>query len=559
MRATAQLLTWTLILGAALGGAAVVIGREGPHFPKSLAKTDLSVAATFARAMVESPPRSAANQYQLQQAEALAWLPALSAPDAPASSSRNLAIAVAKDKSKFSSGGPNVSFDAPEGATKRLITAMEIRPFGGDLRAGAPKTALAALTDATGLGVRMLRLADAPTAYGEIETDGLSSHRLTILQLGDSHTAADFFSGRVRERLQQAFGLGGDAYIVPGRPHAGVRSALFDTDASDGWAYEALQRSDAKRRFYLSGFNAISHKPGAELTFRSRGARVYDNLEIAFLKQPGGGRAEVAVDGAPAGQIDLDGAADELTTLSVNAQGAGAAQGFHEITVKALSDGPVTVTGVDVGKDGDGVSYLSLGFPGATVQLLQKLAVENVAADFRRLSPDVIVLAFGTNEGFNDNLDVGIYTQQYEQILRRLLDIRPGLKIVIIGPPDAARPNGVCHAAGVGQDCGQSAAQISGDAGGGQCKFPVPPKLNPVRDAQRRLAEKVGAYFWDWSSVMPSPCGAQIWAVANPPLMAHDYVHMTLDGYKQSADRFADFLIPLIEGRQAGAHVVSND
>jgi hypothetical protein len=34
---------------------------------------------------------------------------------------------------------------------------------------------------------------------------------------------------------------------------------------------------------------------------------------------------------------------------------------------------------------------------------------------------------------------------------------------------------------------------------------------------------------------------------------------MTTEGYKQSADRFADFLIPLIEGRQTSAHVVSNN
>ena len=87
----------------------------------------------------------------------------------------------------------------------------------------------------------------------------------------------------------------------------------------------------------------------------------------------------------------------------------------------------------------------------------------------------------------------------------------------------------------------------------------MPPKLNAVREAQRKLAAKIGAAFWDWSSAQPGPCGAQVWAAANPPLMARDYVHMTLEGYKQSADRFADFLIPLIEGRQAGAHVVSND
>ncbi len=502
---------------------------------------------------MEPSSLSAADQFDLVKAEALVWI-ADSSTLAKSPAVRHSVY----EKAALSSGGPTATFDIPDGATKRLIAAMQLHPLGVALKASAPKTALVALTEATVGITRSLRLADTPTAYGELEPDTFALHRLTILQLGDSHTAADFFSGHVRERLQQAFGLGGEAYIVPGRPHGGVRSALFDTDASEGWNYEALQRSDAKRRFFLSGFNAISHRAGEKLMFRSRGGRPYDNLEVAFLKEPGGGRAEIDVDGMPAGQVNLDGAADEPTTLAINGQVPGGAQGFHEITVKSLDDGPVTVTGVDVGRDGDGVSYLSLGFPGATVQLLQKLAVENIAADFRRISPDVVVLAFGTNEGFNDNLDVTLYIQQYEQILRRLSDIRPGLRIVIIGPPDAARPNGVCHAAGVGQDCGQG-AQIQADGGAGQCKFPVPPKLGPVREAQRKLAEKVGAYFWDWSAAMPQPCGAQIWAAANPPLMARDYVHMTLEGYKQSADKFADYLIGLIEGRQTGPHVVSND
>jgi len=113
----------------------------------------------------------------------------------------------------------------------------------------------------------------------------------------------------VRERLQQVFGSGGDAYIVPGKPHLGVRSALFECDASDGWSYEALQKPDAStRRFYLTGFNAVAHHAGASLALRSRGGRAYDRLEVAFLKQPGGGRAQVLVDGSPGGEIDLDGA-----------------------------------------------------------------------------------------------------------------------------------------------------------------------------------------------------------------------------------------------------------
>jgi len=179
------------------------------------------------------------------------------------------------------------------------------------------------------------------------------------------------------------------------------------------------------------------------------------------------------------------------------------------------------------------------------VQLLQKLAAENLADELRRLAPDIVVLAFGTNEGFDDALDVAAYAAQYEQIVHRLQALRPGLRVVLIGPPDGARA--------------ASGSQPAVADGGAPCRLQTPPKLAQVRDAQRRLAGRVGAVFWDWSSAMPSPCGAQVWAAADPPLMAHDYVHMTTEGYKQSADRFADFLIPLIEGRQTSAHVVSNN
>jgi len=378
------------------------------------------------------------------------------------------------------------------------------------------------------------------TAYGEIGADVFGGRRLTVLQLGDSHTAADFFSGRVRQRLQEAFGAGGLAYLAPGKPHLGVRSALFESAASDGWSYESVQQSDAKRRFYLSGYNAVARRAGAEISLKARDGVSYDRAEVAFLKQPGGGRAEVLVDGAPDGEINLDGTADERATVDVEA-GAGKGEGFHDIAVRALSDAPVTVTGVQVDRDGDGVSYVSLGFPGATAQVLQRLAADNLAGDMRRIAPDVIVLAFGTNEGFDDALDVAAYAAQYEQIVRKIQALRPTARIVIVGPPDGARAK-----AGVAE-------------GAAPCRLPTPPKLAQVREAQRHAAQRLGVDFWDWSSAMPSPCGAQTWAAADPPLMARDYVHMTVEGYKRSADRFADFLIPLIDGRRTGAHVVSNN
>ena len=559
MRNSFALVAWALILliGATAAG---LLPEPGPGRDLDAAEPAraLAVAEMLSKAQIVSPPLGAAVQRQLAKAAALR-MPgkyAVAFADAAALSGEPLFDPRHRD------GVATIS--APDGAAKLLRVAMAraaslfssrlpLRP--APHRDG---TALAALEAAA---PSANSLSTGVSTYGELEPDIFASHRVTILQLGDSHTAADFFTGRVRERLQQAFGTGGDAYIVPGRPHIGVRSALFESDATDGWTYEALQKSDAHRRFFLSGFNAIARRAGAALSLRSRGGRSYDRVEVAFLKEPGGGKAEVLIDG------DAD-RIDRSRRRGGRAGDAGAA---------GAGDGHAGGLPRDRGAradrragDGDGRRCRSRRRRRLLPQsgLPRRHRAVPAAARRPRISPTtcaawrpiIVVLAFGTNEGFNDNLDIASYIAQYEQIVHRLMEVRPGVRVIIVGPPDAARPAGVCHASGVGQDCSSAAsAQVAAGPGGGQCRFPTPPKLGAVRDAQRKLAERLGAIFWDWSSVMPGPCGAQAWAAATPPLMAHDYVHMTLDGYKLSADRFADFLIPLIEGRPAGAHVVSND
>jgi lysophospholipase L1-like esterase len=540
MRAGRAIVVWTLVVAA--GALATYKARRLDYAfavgnPKSHA---LSLADLMNRAHTGSTSLGADTQ------TALSLATRLGVPAAPPTVLRGSGESAPRVDKVLAVG----AIHAP-GVDGLLKAAMQQKPAG---KAPTAATALAALTAATGSLVGA-RGATVP-AYGELTPDLFADRRLTILQLGDSHTAADFFSGRVRDRLQDAFGTGGDAFVVPGKPHGGVRSALFSSDATDDWSYEALQRSDDRKRFHVSGFNALAHHAAAALTVRSRNGRAYDYADVDFVSQPGGGRAQVLLDGALAGEVNLDGDSGRVVPFAARLKNG---QEFHELVVKSLDDASVAVTGMKLGREGDGVSYLSIGYPGATVQLLQKLDSGNLADDFRDLRPDVVVLAFGTNEGFNDNLDVGVYIQQYEQIVRRLQALRPGLKIVIVGPADAARPSGQCHAEGVGQHCVSSGVQTVSAESSGNCRFPVPPKLNLVREAQRKLAQKIGAAFWDWSSVQPGPCGAQAWAAMNPPLMAHDYVHMTLDGYKQSADRFADFLIPLIAGRSAATHVVSNN
>ena len=540
MRARRELIVWALIVAI---GALVVsqVRRIDAAFavakPRPL--TGINVAELVVRARVGSHSLGPSTQ------EALALATRLGSPQAdPVLLKTSDYVAPPALDRRF--------IATPPGAATRLLRAAMQRPASKSPHAAG---ALAALAAATGT-LPALPSANV-SAYGALAPYQFWDRRLTILQLGDSHTAADFFTGRVRDRLQQAFGTGGEAILAPGKPHVGVRSALFSNDATGDWSYESFLRGDERRRVHISGYNAVARHAAATLTFKSRSDRSYDDAQVSFLAQPNGGKAQVLLDGEPAGEVDLDGASGREVSLDARLKDG---QSFRELQVRTLTDAPVTVSDVEVEREGDGVSFLSIGYPGATVGAVERLDGDNLAEDVRRLAPDVVVLAFGTNEGFNDNLDLGAYIAQYEQLVRRLQALRPGMKIVIVGPADAARPAGQRHCDGVGQNCGAGTmVQAAALETSGKCRFPIPPKLNLVREAQRKLAAKLGAAFWDWSSVQGGVCGAQAWAAANPPLMAHDFVHMTLEGYKQSADRFADFLIPLIEGRQTATHVVSNN
>ena len=51
----------------------------------------------------------------------------------------------------------------------------------------------------------------------------------------------------------------------------------------------------------------------------------------------------------------------------------------------------------------------------------------------------------------------------------------------------------------------------------GDCDWHTLPKLEAVREVERKIAERHGFAFWNWASIMPQECGAHRWATASPP------------------------------------------
>src|SRR5262249_12881631 len=137
---------------------------------------------------------------------------------------------------------------------------------------------------------------------------------------------------------------------------------------------------------------------------------------------------------------------------------------------------------------------------------------------------------FGTNEGFDDGLDLGQYAMRFRSAVATLR--AKGAAVLVLGPPDANRRDRNCGGDSGSAGCGTAA---------GACGWQVPRNLTTVAALQRRIAGQMAASFWDWSEATGGVCGMHGLVTRDPPLAMPDHVHFNKPGYAAMADLlFAD-------------------
>jgi lysophospholipase L1-like esterase len=387
---------------------------------------------------------------------------------------------------------------------------------------------------------------------------------LVILHIGDSHTSADFLTGELRKRLQARYGVAAPGYITAGHPHVGVQTSSLKVTASAGWSYKSLQRPDAvPEEFWISGYNAIATAPGETMSFVSERPQVFDTIEIEVTRQPHGGTIDVKLDGVVETSYDLASAKIEPVVIRLQPTRA-PTEKVREISIVTTGHGPVMIASVAIYNRQTGLTYNSIGYPGAQMSLVNKLSNKLLANDLIRIAPQIVVLSFGTNEASNESLDLANYARSYERLVGKIKSALPGVTIVVIGPPDFSEPRVACRKDKHG-NCPQGGGEVTASAApnastmASDCGWRTPPRLNQVREVQRDVAKREGLIYWNWASIMPSECGAHRWFTASPPLMAKDHVHFTVAGYKKSAEQFLNTLIPVIEKVRVGENAVPNN
>ncbi|HUP03469.1 MAG TPA: SGNH/GDSL hydrolase family protein, partial [Bryobacteraceae bacterium] len=318
-----------------------------------------------------------------------------------------------------------------------------------------------------------------------------------IIHFGDSHTAADEWTGGLRDQFQQRFGDGGSGFSLTGAPFLGYRRIDARGGATKGWQSQGLRSATGDGYFGLGGVSISTDRAGQSVYLDAEcGA-----LEVDYLRQPGGGRLSLTQDQEPLGEIATDG------DLGPGFAVFQPAPGKHRFTLRTLDSLPVRLFGW-VADRPSGVTYEALGINGAEAMVILKWNQAMLATYLQRRNPGLIVVAYGTNEASDPLWKTESYPDMFSTLLDRLRAAAPAASILVIGPTDRW-------------------ARVKG-------KWQVYAGVDAIVNAERKVAREHGCAFWDGRRRMGGEGAMRDWVYAG--LGQGDYVHFTAPGYHRLAD-----------------------
>lgn len=338
---------------------------------------------------------------------------------------------------------------------------------------------------------------------------GKRRDHVRVAWLGDSHTAADFWSGALRTVLQKRFGYAGPGFVHLGFEayrHDGVKAAV-----------------EGKWRM----------RPKGPSTMTVTGDGVFGLGGILFIPDGGGARAQLSLtEPAFSGRARWDvcyrlSAPHDQLTVSLTGAEPAVVKATPESPPGAirhlslLGDAGATLTVSPSGGapelcgaviEGDpavrpGVVVDTLGINGARLGTPLAWSEPSWAAELARRAPSLAVIAYGTNESGDFNADPSTYGRQLTEVLARIRRVQPEVDCLALAPTD---------------------------------RRDTPDRTPLVRDALREAARANGCGFWDTYEAMGGKGSIDAWANEKPPRAARDGVHLTSRGYREIGFKLAD-------------------
>ncbi|OCG30263.1 hypothetical protein A9G34_02370 [Gilliamella sp. Choc4-2] len=317
-----------------------------------------------------------------------------------------------------------------------------------------------------------------------------------ITQFGDSHTAADFFTGEFRTLMQAEYGDAGIGWVTPvfikGQNHIGVS---WESTNWEVLSSRALSDID----FPMGGFIAKPIKNNAKIQIRPK---VLDNkiwqVKLTFKM----------VKNTPNPLVVYDDNNHKIYLSTIPKANVWQTTSFKsKLPIEINGNENTEIGGIWLTRyRQSGVVVSAIGTNGAKQAIWQKWS-PNWFKELALSQSDLVILEYGTNESFDETLDVNEYRSNLVKNIRQIRKLLPKAAVLLISPPDT---------------------MVN--------KKQIPKLFSTIKNIQKQVARSEKTLFWDWQAAMGGRYSVKKWLAQG--LARPDLVHQTLQGYKESAKIF---------------------
>jgi lysophospholipase L1-like esterase len=366
----------------------------------------------------------------------------------------------------------------------------------------------------------------------ELAAKNEQAPRVSVVQLGASHTAGHMFTDAVRTELGKKFGSGGRGFVAAGRPSNQLARSGVKRELLGNWQMLDARDAPAGEPMGLTGIRAVG-QPGAmlrtEFGIDEPGGNAPAQVSVSYLETPAMGRMSVRIDGVVAAELSGPEKTEALPAGFVplalpDSRGRARVVSFpvegtsHVVEVKNMGGGPISVFGTAVDELYGGVGWDALGLPGSTAILADTYEKAVMEEQLRARKADLYVLFFGTNESANPAIGEDELRRANVSLLRTLRTASPEADCLILGPTDRLEKK---------QDG----------------RWEEAPNTEMVIRVLREIAQQQGCAFWSSRAAMGGPRAMTRWQQMSPPWGHEDGIHLTREGYERLASALVNDLL----------------
>ncbi|MEO1232596.1 MAG: GDSL-type esterase/lipase family protein [Myxococcota bacterium] len=341
-----------------------------------------------------------------------------------------------------------------------------------------------------------------------------------VVHFGDSLIASDKIADRVRMRMQERFGSSGRGFLL-GKRFNQFQRGNRSGRGSKGWALDVFTVSLNKlrdRHFGFSGASFTAEKSGETLRFAPVGGST--QLDLLYLQRPAGGDVILRADETEIGRVSTRG---EETLARVHRLDV--PSGAKAVMLESTGPG-ARVFGLTLQADVPGITWSTLGLPGATSEVWLRPDEEEFVRLLAEHGPDLAVVMLGGNDGLmlaKKRTTAAAVERDLRAFLKRIRRAKPELDCLLVTPLEAVRAKG-----------------------GGRL---VPkPEVAVVIDVIGKVARTEGCGLWDMYASMGGKGSLRRWVKAR--LMLGDLIHPRSRGSDLLGEMMVEAIMEAYDARE---------